>query len=339
MGTAVEREMKSRRIDADSMRRARSVLAGHMAPSPLYQYGNLSHVLGATVLVKHENHNPTGTFKIRGGLNVIHELKTLGVNGVITFSTGNHGTSIARSATTYGMRSVVVVPEDTNPVKLRAIREAGGEVVESGRGFEDAADRVEQLQRERDLYYVHPANEPELINGVGTCFLEVLEQCPDVDVVIAPLGAGSEIAAAITVLEALKPTVEVIAVQAEASSAAFHSWRRKEIVSCDNATFAGGIATGTGYEQTFEIYRDRLAEFVLLTEDELVQAMSLALHYTHNLAEAAGAAPIGAALKIRERLSGKNVVLQMSGAKAEPDQLRAALQRPEYESGLPTGHR
>lgn len=305
----------------------------HFSPSALHRYEGLSSLIGAEVYVKHENHNPTGTFKIRGGLNLLHHLAEYGVPGVITFSTGNHGTSIAASAKTYGLQAVVVVPENTNPAKTRAIREAGAELIESGESFDAAAYVVEQLQKERGLYYAHPADEPELINGVGICFLEMLAQLPDLDVVIIPLGAGSEVASAIKVFEALKPDVDVIAVQAKEAPAAYLSWRDKGIRQADNRTFAGGLATGRGYQTTFDLYRDKLCDFVLLSEEELIEAVSLALHYTHNLAEAAGAASIIAACKLRKRLKDKKVVLQMSGSKASPRELSSAVQHPRFLSG------
>ncbi len=333
MKAYTDSELKSRVIDVDSMRGAQRIIATHLSPTACRGYGRLSERIGAEVYVKHENHNPTATFKIRGGLNVMHNIRESSYSGVITFSTGNHGTSVALAARLYGLPAVVVVPEGTNPAKTRAIEEAGAELICFGKTFEDAETRVEELVRDRALYFVHPANEPELINGVGTCFLEILDQVPDVDVVIVPLGAGSEVASAITVFRKLRPSVEVIAVQAKASSAAYASWRAGAICSAPNNTFAGGFATGRAYQTTFETYKDSLSDFVLLEEDELIEAMALAMHYTSNLAEAAGAAPIRAAEKLRVKLAGKTVVLQMSGGKAEHAQLTAAVNHPRIGSG------
>jgi len=313
--------------------RARAVVGQYLRPTPLVRYEGLSRAIGAEVYVKHENHNLTGSFKIRGGLNLLSHLQRLGLPGVITFSTGNHGLSVATAARQFGLQAVVVVPEKNNPTKNRAIRETGAELVESGRTFEESARTVERLQAERGFYYAHPADEPLLINGVGTEFLEVAEALPDVDAVIVPLGAGSEAAAAITVLRALRTGIEVIAVQAERSPAAHRSWQAKELCADRNETFAGGVATGQAYAVPFQIYRDGLDRFVLLTEDEIYDAIALAMHYTHNLAEGAGAAPILAAFALREQLAGKRVVLQMSGGNASPDEVAVAVARQAFRAG------
>jgi threonine dehydratase len=225
----------------------------------------------------------------------------------------------------YGLDAVVVVPQHSNPLKLQAIRDAGAELIEYGQDFEAAGKKVEQLVEERGLYFVHPANEPHLINGVGTEFLEIIETVPDLDIMIVPIGAGSEAAAAISVLKRIRPEIEIIAVQAEASQAAYRSWKTGQIVSASNTTFAGGVATGTVYEFPFSIYRNALADFVLLTEEELYQGIALAAHYTRNLTEGAGSACLRAAFKIRERLSGKKVALQMSGGNASGAELQAAM--------------
>jgi threonine dehydratase len=314
--------------------RARSIVGQYVRPSQLTYYEGLSRAIGAAVYVKHENHNPTGTFKIRGGVNLMHHLKGDGVPGVITYSTGNHGLSIATAAKWLGMQATIVVPEGANPVKMRAIREAGAELIEAGATFEDCAATVERLCQERALHYAHPANEPHLINGVGTGFLEVVEALPDIDVMFVPIGAGSEVAGAITTLRALRPSVQVIAVQAQASPAAYESWRQKRILQAPNKSFAGGFATGQAYELPFSIYRDGLDDFVLLTEDELRDGMGAAIYYTHNLAEGAGAATIAAVWKVRDRLQGKKVALQMSGGNASAAEVVEATQRDTFEQGF-----
>jgi len=286
------------------------------------------------VYVKHENHNPTGTFKIRGGVNLMHHLRNMGIKGVITFSTGNHGLSIATSAKWFGIDATVVVPENNNPTKNRAIRECGAELVEAGTTFEEASKKVEELCQDRQLYYAHPADEPLLINGVGSEFLEILEECPGIGVMIVPLGAGSEAAAAITTLRSAKPDIEIIAVQAEKSPAAFDSWKNKEIKHAPNITFAGGFATGKAYDVPFQIYKDGLTDFVLLSEEEIYEAIGCAFHYTHNIAEGAGAATIMAAYKIRKQLQGKIVVLQMSGCNASADEIKKASQTKTFSEGI-----
>jgi threonine dehydratase len=314
-------DFKDYPISLGQAMRARAAIKPYLAPVPLRHYPSLDRALGAEVYVKHENFNPTGSFKIRGGINVMHHLKAGGVKGVVTYSTGNHGSSVATSAEMFGLEAVVVVPRGSNPLKLQTIRDAGAELVEWGADFEEAGRKVEELVEKRGLYLVHPANEPLIINGVGTEFLEILEDVPDLEVMLVPLGAGSEAAAAVTVLKATRPSIEVIAVQAQASPAAYESWRAGRIVSMTNTTFAGGVATGTAYELPFSIYSNGLSDFLLLSEDELYQGMALAAFHTRTLTEAAGSATLMAAFKVRDRLKGKKVALQFSGANAAPGEI------------------
>lgn len=328
------RELKQYPISISEVFRAKNVVGNYLRPTSLIYYQGLSSIIDAKVFIKHENHNPTGTFKIRGGINLLHHLKRAGVKGVITFSTGNHGLSIATAARWLGICATVVVPRNNNPVKNLAIKECGAELIEAGANFDEASLTVNQLCQQRGLYYAHPCNEPLLINGVGTEFLEIVEDVPDIDVMIVPLGGGSEAAAAITTLRTLRPEVEIIAVQAEKSSAAYQSWASKRITEAPNGTFAGGFATGTAYEIPFEMYKDTLSDFVLLSEKEIYDAMGLAFYYTHNLAEGAGASTIMAALKIRERLRGKKVVLQMSGGNASPQEVIEASRQKVFSSGF-----
>jgi threonine dehydratase len=327
-------DLKHYPVSVAEVIRARSIVSQYVRPSQLTYYEGLSRAIGAEVYVKHENHNPTGTFKIRGGVNLMHHLKRAGVPGVITYSTGNHGLSIATAAKWLGMQATIVVPEGANPVKMRAIREAGAELIEAGKTFEDCAVTVERVCQERSLHYAHPANEPHLINGVGTGFLEVVEALPDIDVMFVPIGAGSELASAVTTLRALRPSAQIIAVQAQASPAAYESWKQKRICQMPNKSFAGGFATGQAYELPFSIYKDALDDFVLLSEDELRDGMGAALFYTHNLAEGAGAATIAAAWKLRDRLQGKKVALQMSGGNASATEIVEATRRETFSKGF-----
>ncbi len=309
--------------------RAEQVVYRSIRPTPLLAYKSLSKLTGADIYVKHENHLPGGSFKIRGGLNVMHHLKQAGTKGVITFSMGNHGISIATAASMTGIEATVVVPKGNNPEKNRRIREAGAHLVEAGDCFEEAAAACLALQQEKNLYCIHAANEPHLINGVGTCFTEILRELPDVDAVIVPIGGGSELAAAVTVFKAMNPAVEIYAVQAELAQGAYLSWKSGTIVQSPSTTFAGGIATGGAYKLPFGIYKDHLTDFVLLTEDEIKQGMYLALAHTHQMAEGAGAVALMAAVKLGSRLAGKKVAVQMSGGNESLDCIREVLSKHE----------
>jgi len=313
--------------------RAKGVVYSYLKPSQLIQYQDLSVLLNADVFVKHENHHPTGSFKVRGGVNLMHHLKHSKIENVITFSTGNHGFSIAQSAAWFGLNATIVVPENNNPAKNRNIKSTGANLIEAGKTFEEAAQVIHELTQERYFYYAHPANEPHLINGVGTEFIEILDILPDLDAIILPLGAGSEIAAATTVLKAINPDIQIFAVQAKASSAAYQSWQAGNIVSSENHSFAGGFATGSAYEVPFEIYKNSLTEFVVLSEDEIYESIALAGYYTHNFLEGAGASTIMAAIKLKERLKGKKVVLQFSGCNASPDEINKAYALESFYKG------
>ncbi len=313
--------------------KAKSTLSRYFSPSPLIRYENLSQALNCNLYIKHENYNPTGSFKIRGGINIMSHIRQRKITGVVTFSTGNHGLSVGTSAKLFHIPSIVVVPNNTNPAKIQLIKDTGADVIEAGNNFDEAAQVIASLNEEKGYYYVHPADEPLLINGVGTEFLEIIEQLPGIDAVVLPLGGGSEIAAAITTLKALKPKIEIYAVQAKASSAAYFSWKTKEICTRENHTFAGGFATGSAYDTTFNIYKDALTDFILLEEEEILRGIALAAHYTHNMLEGAGSATLMAAWKLKERLAGKNVVLQFSGANASNTEIKEAYHLSTLETG------
>lgn len=316
--------------------KARSVVYEHLIPTCLTRYENLSSLIDAEIFVKHENHNPTGSFKVRGGINLMHHLKNSNIEGVITFSTGNHGLSIAQSAAWFGLKATIIVPENNNPVKNRSIKSTGATLIEAGKTFEEASMVVKELTHEQSLYYAHPANEPHLINGVGTEFVEIIEECPELDAVILPIGAGSEAAAAVIVLKKINPDIQIFAVQAKYSSAAFQSWESGKILSSENTTFAGGFATGIAYETPFGIYKNNLKDFVILSEEEIYEGIALAGYYTHNLLEGSGASTIMAAIKLKDQLKGKKVALQFSGCNASPNEINTAYSLPLFSKGWPS---
>jgi threonine dehydratase len=309
---------------------ARRRIAPHLQPTPLYQYGALSKLVGTEVFVKHENHLPIGAFKVRGGVNLVSRLsEDERRRGVVTASTGNHGQSIAFAAGRFGVRAVVCVPEGANPVKLAAMERLGADLVVHGRDFDDAREHCEALAREHGYRYIHSGNEPHLIAGVGTATLELLEAEPGVDVLIVPIGGGSGAAGACVAGKAVKPELEVIGVQSSAAPAAYRSWKARQLLEDRMETRAEGLATRVAFELPQRILWQHLDDFVLVDEDELERAVVLMIEGTRNLVEPAGAAPLAAALKLRERLAGKKVVLVLSGGNISPDQLRALLSREE----------
>ena len=283
-------------------------------PTPLLRHPLLAKETGLEIFVKHENHNPTCAFKIRGGLNLIANLPPEERRGVITASTGNHGQSISLAAQREGVPCTIVVPCGNNPEKNAAMRANGAEVIEFGRDFDEARERVEQMQHDRGLRYVHSANEPLLIAGVATYALEIFEELPDVDVILVPIGGGSGACGCSIVRSGLGSRAKVIGVQAERADAFARSWQSGVRVVGERAdTFAEGMATRVTFDLTFGILKRELDAVVTLTEEDLAEGVRLALRATHNLAEGAGAAPLMAATKLREELAGKKIVCVMSG--------------------------
>jgi threonine dehydratase len=305
---------------------ARRRIAPHLQPTPLYPYAALSELVGTEIFVKHENHLPIGAFKVRGGVNLVSQLsEDERRRGVVTASTGNHGQSIAFAAGRFGVRAIVCVPERANPVKLAAMEGLGAELVVHGRDFDDAREHCEALAREQGYRYIHSANEPHLIAGVGTATLELLEAEPDVDVVIVPIGGGSGAAGACIAGKATRPELEVIGVQSSAAPAAYRSWKARQLLEDRMETRAEGLATRVAFELPQRILWQHLDDFVLVDEDELARAVVLMIEGTRNLVEPAGAAPLAAALRLRDRLAGKRVALVLSGGNISPDQLRELL--------------
>jgi threonine dehydratase len=303
---------------------ARARVSRVVRPTPLMRHPLLDIECGLDILVKHENHNPTGAFKVRGGANLVATLSAEERRGVITATTGNHGQSIALACRREGVPCTIVTPLGNNPDKNAAMRAYGAELIEHGRDFDEARERVEQLQQERGLRYIHSANEPLLIAGVGTYALEIFEEQPDVEVILVPIGGGSGACGCGIVRSGVGSRAKVIGVQAERADAFARSWRSGSRVTGEKAdTFAEGMATRVTFDLPFGILKHELDDVVTLTEDELAEGVRLALRATHNLAEGAGAASLIAALKLRDRLEGRKVVCVMSGGNID----RATLTR------------
>jgi threonine dehydratase len=305
---------------------ARRRISPYLRPTPLYSYAGLNELLGAEVFVKHENHQPVGAFKVRGGINLISQLSAKErEGGVIAASTGNHGQSIAYAARLFGVRATICVPDAANPVKVASMRGLGAELVFHGRDFDEAREHCEGLAKKHGYRYVHSGNEPLLIAGVGTETLEILEEQPQTDVIVVPVGGGSGAAGACIVAKAVNPGVRVIGVQSEAAPAAYRSWRERRLVEDRMETFAEGLATRTAFELPQRILWQWLDDFVLVGDDEIRVAQGLMIEATRNLVEAAGAAPLAAALRLRRQLASERIALIASGGNASREQLLDVL--------------
>ncbi len=301
-------------------------IAPYLPRTPLFNYPALDAATGLHLRVKHENYQPIGAFKVRGGINLMARLSDdEKARGVIAASTGNHGQSIAYAARLFDVPATIVVPENANAVKVDAMRALGADIIFHGVDFDAAREHCEALAKEKHLRYVHSGNEPLLIAGVGTYTLEILQDAPDVDTIIAPIGGGSGAAGACIVAKTINPNIRIIGVQAERAPAAYKSWKKRALLKDTNATFAEGLATRTAFALPQKILWNMLDDFILVSEEALRAAIALYLQKAKTLAEGAGAAALAGALQVREQLDSKHVALILSGGNITSEQLKMVL--------------
>ena len=313
----------------DDVREARPRVYGVMQPSPMLRHPLLEEWLGCEAWIKHENHNPTGAFKIRGGLNLLAQLSPDDRRrGVISASTGNHGQSIAFASRLHGVRCRIVVPVGNNPEKNAAMRGFGAEVREVGRDYDECVEIAARLAAERGLVVAHSTNDARIIAGAATMAAEVVEQAEQLDAMVVSVGGGSQAVGALVASRARRPGLAVYAVQAAGASAIHDAWHAGRPVHHDRCdTFADGLATRSTYAMTFPALRDGLADFLTVGEAAIAEAVRMLLRTTHHLAEGAGAAGLAGLLARRERLAGRTVAIVLSGANIDEPTLRRVLNR------------
>ena len=315
-----------RMVSLNDVYRARRRLSDHLEPTPLLSYPALDAIAGTEVFVKHENLQPIGAFKVRGGINLLATMDSADRNaGIVGYSTGNHAQSLAYAARRFGVECVIVVPADPNPVKAAAVRALGAHLVEYGPHLETAAEHAAGLARSRGMRLVSAADEPALIAGVATAYLEVFTELPDVDVVLVPVGSGTGAAGACVVAEALNPDCRVVGVQSDASPAAHDSWRAGELVTRPNLTVCDGLTTGAGFGLPQRMLRGRLADFRLVSDAEIAHAQWLLLSRARTVAEGAGAAATAALSVMKSQLAGQRVVVMCTGGNAAEAELRRCV--------------
>jgi threonine dehydratase len=306
--------------------RAKKTIAPYLTRTPSHYSAGLSEVLEAEVYVKHDEYLPLGAFKGRGGLNFIANLtKEERDRGVITASTGNHGQSIASACRIFGVRALIALPEQANPLKVAAMQALGADLVFHGANFDEAKAHCERLAKEEGYRYAHPSNEPLLIAGVATQTLEVLEDVPDVEVIMMPLGGGSGVAGACLVAKAVDPNIKVVAVQSEGAPGGYLYWKNGQRTDAPMETFAEGIATKEGYEVPQAILKEHLDDFVLVSDDDIRRAIGLLVEKAHTMAEGAGAAALAGAVKHPHLVKSKKVSITVSGGNITIDQLMDSL--------------
>ena len=292
---------------------AREFISRYLPKTPLVRSHRLSEALGCDYYLKLEHLQPTGAFKVRGGVNLVgHESPG---RTIATASTGNHGQSIAYAGRLFNLRVIIYAPaENVNPAKVQAMRDLGAEVRLHGRDFDEARFETERVATAEGFRYVHSANEVALIAGVGTIGLEIFEDLPDVDVIIAPAGGGSCASSNCLVAHELNPNVKVIAVQSEGAPAMWHAWRNRNLEPYPTMkTEHEGLATRFPFEMTNRILWELLSDFVLVSDEEINAAIRVLARDAKQVVEGAGAASLAAAIKLGEGLRGKKVVGIVSG--------------------------
>jgi threonine dehydratase len=308
---------------------ARDRIRSHIPKTPLRAYVPLQAEVGhgIKVFVKHENHNPTNSFKARNGLSLMSGLtEEVRRRGVVAATRGNHGLGLAWAGSLLGAKVTICVPRGNNPEKNGAMRAMGVELIEEGRDYDEVVRVAERLVHERGLHLAHSTNDPLVIAGAATLTLEILEECPRMEALVIGVGGGSQAVGALTVARELRPGLLVYGVQAERASAIHDSWHAGRPIAKDSAdTFADGLATRNVYDLTFPALRQGLAGFVTVSEGEIAEALRLILRATHNLAEGAGAAGLAGLLKLRDTLAGKTVGIVLSGANIDAASLRRVL--------------
>ncbi len=304
-------------IELADIRAARERLQPYLQRTPLRTYAPLDFAVGGgiRVLVKHENHNPTNSFKVRNGLAAVSALADdERRRGVVTATRGNHGQGVAYAGRLLGVPVTVVVPRDNNPEKNEAMRGFGAKLMEAGRDYDESLAAAERLMQERGLTLLHGTNNRFILAGAGTITLEIVEDAPDLDAIVIAIGGGSQAVGALTVLRALRPETRVFGVQAEGAAAMQRSWHARQPVRGERAdTFADGIATRDVYALTFPALCEGLTDFITVTDAEIAEALRLLLRTTHNLVEGAAAAGLAGLLKLRDRLAGRSVAVILTG--------------------------
>ena len=307
--------------------KARRAIAPYLSVTPALEPAGLARALGCRTVLKCENLNPTGAFKVRGGVNLLAALEPVArARGVVAASTGNHGQSVAYAARIFGSKATIFMPEAANPLKIAATVALGADVVQTGRDFDESRLAAEEYATRFGLRYVHSANEPLLVAGVGTAALELLEAAPDLDVIFVPVGAGSGVLGAGTVARAVNPAIRVVGVQAEGAPAVYRSWREgRRVVTESITTFAEGLATREPFAMPLALLPRLVDEIMLVRDEEIAAAIRLLLETAHQVAEGAGAAAVAAAMARRSELAGKNVGLILSGGNITSDQLKRII--------------
>ncbi|TAI62993.1 threonine dehydratase [Bradyrhizobium sp. Leo170] len=311
-------------FDLGQLERAQAIVGTAVPPTPVHAWPLLAERLGADVLVKHENHTPTGAFKVRGGLVYLDRLKREQPDtpGIISATRGNHGQSLAFAARRHGVPATIYVPHGNSVEKNRAMRAFGAELVEHGQDFQAAREEAVRRAESAGLHMV-PAFHPDLVLGVATYALELFKAAPDLDLLYVPIGQGSGICGCIRVRDLLGLKTEIVGVQSTEAPSYALSFAAGTVVTTETAsTRADGMATRIPDADALAMIRKGASRIVQVTDDEVGAAIRCYWTDTHNLAEGAGAAALAAALQERDGIRGKRVGLVLSGGNIDFDLFR-----------------
>jgi threonine dehydratase len=314
-------------ISKDELEQAAAIVYRAMAPTALYAWPLLAEALGTEVWVKHENHTPTGAFKVRGGLVYLHRLKRerAQVMGIVSATRGNHGQSLAFAARAAGLPCSIFVPHGNSAEKNAAMRAFGAELMIEGHDFDESRTYAAALADEKGYEFV-PSYHRDLISGVGTYALELLTAQPDLETVYVPIGLGSGISGLIAARDALDLKTEIVGVVSEHADAYALSFEAGHPVATNSAmTFADGMAVRTPDPVAVDVICRGAARILRVSEVEIADAMRLYYSATHNIAEGAGAAPLAGLMQEREKMRGKKIAVILCGQNVDRPWFRTVL--------------
>jgi len=310
------------------LEQAHALVTRQMLPTPQYAWPQLAERFGAEVWIKHENHTPTGSFKVRGAITFIDWLKRThpDVPGICTATRGNHGQGQARAAVAAGLTAKVYVPHGNSVEKNAAMRAFGAELIEFGEDFDTAKEEAFRVAGEEGLFIVPPFHE-ELVRGVATYGFELFSAVPDLDTVYVPIGCGSGICGTILARDALGAKAEIVGVVSENAQTAKLSAEAGHAVETQTArTFADGMAVRVPVQAALEIYGEKAARIITVSDEEVAEAIRVYYRDIHNLAEGAGAAPLAGLMQERAAMKGKKVGVILCGGNIDTDWFLTVMQ-------------
>jgi threonine dehydratase len=311
----------------DQIHAAQNVVYQHMPPTPQFRWPLLSQRVGAEAWIKHENHTPIGAFKLRGALVYMSWIKEMQeqVKGVVAATRGNHGQGVAMAARLFGFPAVIVVPHGNSVEKNRAMQSHGVELIEHGHDFQESLEFAEHLAGSRGLVLIESFHE-RLVMGTATYALEFFQGAPPLEVVYVPIGLGSSICGLAAARNALGLSTEIVGVVAVESPSYAISFRERRVVEAPSTTqLADGLACRVPHPDALNIILRNVARIVLVSDEEIAQAMRAFYEDTHNLAEGAGAAALAGALQDKPLLHAKNIGIVLTGGNVDRPTYAAVL--------------